>query len=103
MDWLSDLLNIALTFDYIKRINNVTYELINLETNEIYKDDTGKDLRGKKSFLVDYILTHNDFREQYINMLQNHISAENTRTVSLLDQETVKEIAEEANTLKDND
>ena len=39
LDWVNDLLEIALTFDFIHRVNNVTYELINLETGELYTDD----------------------------------------------------------------
>lgn len=102
MDWLSDLLQIALAFDYIHRVNNVTYELINLETGEIYVDAEGKQLRGKKADLIDYIVSHTDFRDNYITMLQDHISAENTR-VNLIDEETSKEIKEEAAQLKDAD
>lgn len=47
-DWINDLLEIALGFNFIKRVNNVTYQLINLETGEIYKDEEGRELKGKK-------------------------------------------------------
>ena len=103
MDWLSDLLSIALAFNFIHRVNNVTYELLNLETGEIYLDKEGKPLKGKKADLIDYILSNEDFRNEYVEMLQNHISAENTQKVNLIDAETAKEINAEAEQFKDAD
>ena len=61
MNWLSDLIQIALSFNYIRRVNNVTYELLNLETGEVYNDVDGQPLRGKKTDLVDYIIDHADY------------------------------------------
>lgn len=79
MDWLHDLIEIATTFDFIKRLNNVTYALVNLETGEILKDEAGNELKGKKKDLIDYINTHEAFRETYVEMLTDFISARNTK------------------------
>lgn len=72
--WLEDLLEIAEKFDFIKRLNNVTYSLVDLGTGEVYKDENGKELTGKKKYLKEYILDHPDFQKVYIEMLDRHIS-----------------------------
>lgn len=105
MDWLFDLLEIATTFDFIKRLNNVTYALVNLETGEMLKDDEGKELKGKKKDLIDYINTHDKFRETYVEMLTDFISAKNTKkdaSEHLLSKEDEAEIrTEEGSVVKD--
>lgn len=101
MDWLFDLLQIAVTFDFIHRVNNVTYELVNLETGELYKSSDGKDLRGKKADLIKYIKDDIDFQNEYVSMLQNHISSDNTLKTALLDDETSMEIEQEENSIKE--
>ena len=65
LDWLNDLLEIAIGFNFIHRVNNVTYELINLETGEIYLDENGNQLRGKKADLIEYIKTNINFQAEY--------------------------------------
>ena len=105
MDWLYDLLEIATTFDFIKRLNNVTYALVNLETGEMLLDENGKELKGKKKDLIDYILTHEEFKNTYVEMLQDYISSKNTKkdeNVHLLDAETEAAIrSEEGSVSKD--
>ena len=100
-----DLLEIATTFDFIKRLNNVTYALMNLETGEILKDENGKELQGKKKALIDYINTHDQFRETYVQMLTDYISSKNTKKDSaehLLSKEDEAEIRnEEGSVLKE--
>lgn len=97
LDYMGDMLQVALTFDFIQRINNVTYQLINLETGEVLKDEEGKDLKGKKAYLLDYLANHKEFKDWYFNMLNTYISASNTLTKHLLSEEEEAEIkAEEA-------
>lgn len=97
LDYMGDMLQVALTFDFIQRINNVTYQLINLENGEVLKDEEGKDLKGKKAYLLDYLANHKEFKDWYFNMLNKHISASNTLTKHLLSEEEEAEIkAEEA-------
>lgn len=97
LDYMGDMLQVALTFDFIQRINNVTYQLINLETGEVLKDEEGKDLKGKKAYLLDYLENHKEFKDWYFNMLNTYISASNTLTKHLLSEEEEAEIkAEEA-------
>ena len=95
MDWLSDMLQIAISFDYIHRVNNVTYEIVDLETGEVMVDEEGNQLRGKKQKLVEYIIDHKDFRDRYIDMLYRCISESNTKGIDLIDKETSSEINEE--------
>lgn len=95
LDWMNDLLEIALAFDFIHRINNVTYELINLETNKVYKDKDGNDLRGKKADLVKYIKDNIDFQKEYLAMLNRYISANDKSYGTLLDERANKEIDEQ--------
>lgn len=97
LDWVHDLLEIALTFNFIKRLNNVTYQLVNLETGEIYRDEEGNPLQGKKADLMNYIKTDIPFQVKYLDMLNKYISAEDTTYGSLLDARAAAEIdAQEA-------
>lgn len=91
-DWIHDLLSVALTFDFIHRINNVTYELVDLETGEVYKDADGNDLRGKKSDLIEYIKSNVGFQNKYLAMLNKYISKSDESYGELLDERTKAEI-----------
>ena len=92
LDWVNDLLEIALAFDFIHRVNNVTYELVNLETGELYTDENGNQLRGKKQDLIDYIKSNIKFQNEYLAMLNRYISASDTSYGSLLDERAAAEI-----------
>ena len=72
--WLEDMLEIAYKFGFIERVNNVTYKLTNLETGEVYLDKDGKPLIGKRKDLEQYIKDNVDFQNEYIAMLNKHIS-----------------------------
>ena len=98
-DYVGDLIDVALQFDFIKRVNNVTYELVNLSTGEVIIDsETGETLRGKKAFIIDYLKTHDTFREKYLEMLKHFISASNDK--SLLDKEAQAEIEAEEDAIE---
>lgn len=98
-DTINDLIDVALHFDFIKRLNNVTYALVNLSTGEVIVDsDTGETLQGKKAYLIKYLYEHDDFRENYLTMIKQYISAENDH--SLLDQEALKAIEAEENAIE---
>lgn len=92
LDWIHDLLEIAIQFDFIHRVNNVTYELVDLETGEVYCDDSGALLRGKKSDLLHYITSNIEFQTKYLAMLTKYISTDDASYGSLLDERTTKEI-----------
>ena len=103
LDWVNDLLEIALAFDFIKRLNNVTYQLINLETGEVYTDENGNLLQGKKADLLDYIKTNIPFQTKYLAMLNRYISASDDTYGSLLDERASAEIdAQEAAVAEDS-
>lgn len=97
LDWLNDLLEIALNFGFIKRLNNITYQLVDLETGEVYKDAEGNPLQGKKNDLLAYIKDNIAFQNTYLSMLNQHISASDASYGSLLDARASAEIdAQEA-------
>lgn len=98
MDWMRDLLEIAYKFDFIQRINNVTYQLVNLETGEIYNDENGNPLRGKRKDLENYLETNIDFQVNYLNMLHRYISASDDTYGSILDarEQSIIKAEEEA-------
>ncbi len=99
-DWINDLLEIALSFGFIHRVNNVTYELIDLETGEMYTDEDGDLLKGKKSDLVEYIKTNVSFQTKYLAMLNRYISQDETKSYGqLLDERANAEIDEQQNAI----
>lgn len=95
MMWLDDLLEIAYKFDFIHRVNNITYQLINLETGEVYVDpETGKELTGKRKDLEEYIKNNIEFQTHYIAMLNKYISASDDSYGNVLDAREQQEIKE---------
>jgi hypothetical protein len=97
LDWMNDLLEVALGFGFINRLTSVTYQLINLESGEVYKDENGNELTGKKAVLIDYIKTHPAFQNEYLAMLNRFISSNDKSYGSLLDERASAEIdAQEA-------
>lgn len=93
MMWLDDLLEIAYKFDFIHRLNNITYQLINLETGEVYVDqETGKELTGKRKDLEEYIKNNIEFQTHYIAMLNKYISASDDSYGNVLDAREQQEI-----------
>ena len=93
MDWLHDLLEIAIGFGFIPRLNNVTYQLVNLDTGEpLYDEETGRELKGKKGDLIDYIKTNIPFQAKYLAMLNRAITNEEASYGSLLDERAAAEI-----------
>lgn len=93
--WLDDLLEIAYKFDFIHRINNVTYQLVNLETGEVYLDEDGNELTGKRKDLEDYIKNNVDFQVKYIAMLNKFISGSSESYGNVLDAREQAEIKEQ--------
>ena len=83
--WMEDLLEIAYKFDFIRRINNITYQLINLETGEPYYDSEGNELKGKRSVLEEYIYSNIEFQNEYIAMLNRYICASGDSYGNILD------------------
>lgn len=95
VDVINDTLEVAMKYGFIYRPNNLTYILMNLDTGEVYKDD-GKEMKfAGKAKVVDYIKTHDKFREEYFDMLGRHISDSQNEGISLLDKESLDEIMEE--------
>ena len=110
--WMEDLLEIAYKFDFIKRINNITYQLINLETGEPYYDSEGNELKGKRSVLEEYIYSNIEFQNEYIAMLNRYISASgdsygnilNAREQAIIkaEEESVEAVAQKAILIEQN-
>lgn len=95
MDWMRDLLEIAYKFDFIHRVNNVTYSLVDLETGEIYTDENGNPLTGKRKVLEEYLMNNYEFQNKYLNMLHKYISASDNSYGNVLDAREQAEISEE--------
>lgn len=99
LDWINDLLEIALGFGFIKRLSTVTYSLVNLETGEVYKDEDGNDLTGKKAELLAYIKGNISFQTEYLAMLNRVISNEDNNYGNILDERTNAEIDAQQNAI----
>lgn len=99
--WMEDLLEIAYKFDFIKRVNNVTYQLIDLETGEIYKDENGNELIGKRKDLEEYIRTNIPFQKAYLAMLNKYITASDNSYGNILDAREQAEIKEQEEAVKE--
>lgn len=97
LDWINDLLEIALGFGFIKRLNNSTYALIDLCTGEILKDESGDELKGYKTKLVSYIRDNIDFQNKYLKMLNTYISNEDAFYGNLLDERANAELDAQQN------
>lgn len=93
--WLEDLFEIACKFDFIHKVNNVTYQLINLETGEVYLDENGNPLSGKRKDLKEYIITHIDFQNEYVKMLNKYISGSENSYGNILDAREQAEIKQQ--------
>lgn len=101
-DTVNDLIDVALQFDFIKRVNNITYELVNLGTGEVITDSTtGELMRGKKAFIIDYLKEHTEFRDKYLAMIKEYISASNDKSV--LDKESLRAIEAEEDSVENKE
>lgn len=102
LDYIHDLLEVAMKYDFIQRPTTQSYVLINLDTGEVYQDENGEDLKFVgKAKLIEYINENDEFREEYINMLNRHIS-QSTAKINLLNKEEMDEIfAQEASVSKE--
>lgn len=96
-DWINDLLEIALGFGFIKRLSTVTYSLVNLETGEVYSDESGDPLTGKKAELLEYIKANAAFQTEYLAMLNRVISNEDKNYGNILDERTNAELDAQQN------
>lgn len=102
MDWLHDLLEIAVSFDFIHRVNNITYQLINPETGEPLVDsETGAELKGKKADLLEYIKTNIPFQTKYLEMLNKAILNDEVSYGTLLDARASAEIDAQENAVSE--
>lgn len=104
LNWKRDLIEIATKFDFIKRPNNQTYLLINLETGEVLTDSvTGEELkfRGKQAML-DYLDSHIQFQNEYLRMVQKAIAAPDASYGKLLDAREEQELDAQESSVNGN-
>ena len=94
MDITHDMFVIATKFNFINRLNNVTYEVLNPRTLELMYDEENKPLKGSKKDLYQYFKTHKDFCEEYTLMVNEKLGDDNSLSGNLLDENTVNEIIE---------
>ena len=101
LDWLFDTFEVALKYEFIQRLSTQSYQLVNLETGEVYTDENGNPLKfvGKNK-LKEYLNTHVAFQTEYLSMLNRYISASSNRYGSLLDERSLNEIKAEENSIE---
>lgn len=95
LDATRDLIEVAVGFGYIQR-SGAIYQLVNLDTGEIYlKDEQPLKFKGKQE-LYDFLSNkrNSDFVKEYYNMLERHISASND-VKNILNEDTTNQILEE--------
>ena len=100
--WMEDLLEIAYKFEFIKRLTSVTYQLVNLETGEIYKTENGEELTGKRKDLEEYLYTHPKFQNEFMGMLNRYISASDDSYGEILDERDRVEIKSQEDSVDAN-
>jgi len=103
LDADGDMLEIALKYGFINRPNVQSYELINLDTGEVYTNiDTGEPCKFRgKAALIEYLNNHPEFKKDYIDMLDRNIASA-TAGKSLLDEDTLKGILDEEDSVEGN-
>ena len=100
--WMEDLLEIAYKFEFIKRLTSVTYQLVNLETGEVYKTEDGKELTGKRKDLEEYLCTHPKFQNEFMGMLNRYISTSDDSYGEILDERDRVEIKSQEDSVDAN-
>lgn len=101
IDWLHDLFEVALRYEFIQRPTMQKYRLVDLETGEIYQDADGKPLEfvGKEK-VREYFREHVDFQAKYVSMITKHISQKNNRYGALLDERMLSEMHQESESVE---
>lgn len=101
LDWLYDLLDVAMKYEFVERPTLQRYRLIDLETGEIYTDEEGKQLEfvGKDK-LRTYLRENVSFQKKYIDMITKHISQKNNKYGSLLDERQLSEMGTESDQIE---
>ena len=96
LDWVTDLLEVAVKYDFIQRPNNMTYIPIDLRNGEPYLQEDGSILKfvGKQK-LKDYIRDNVEFQVDYLKMLTEHIQASSNQYGSLLDKRQLEEMTQQ--------
>lgn len=104
LDWVADLLEVAIKYEFIQRPNNMTYVLVNLETGEPYQDINGNILKfAGKQKLKDYLRSNVEFQNEYLAMLNKHIQASSNQYGSLLDARQLAEMTEQEHSCEKDD
>lgn len=94
VDTLTDLIEIITKYEIAERVSSMAWRLVDPFTKEPYKDEDGNDLKfvGKQK-MIDYIKTHDEFRQMYEQVVSNYINHIG-QDISLVDDETMKQILE---------
>ena len=98
VDWMSDLFEVAVKYEFIERPTLQKYRLVNLLTGEIYKDkETNEPLEfvGKEK-LKKYFMSHIEFQNTYLAMVTEYICQQRKGCGSLLDERMLAEMKAES-------
>lgn len=101
LDVLTDTLEVALKFGFIKRPTMQSYCLVNLDTGEQMEYD-GKELKFVgKAKLIAFFKENPEFTESYVEMLTKHMSNAATG-FNLLDEDDLQSIMDEENSISNS-
>lgn len=99
VDTIFDLLEVALKAGFINTPTNKSFELVNLLTNETYKDvETGTDLVFEaksgdeaKKMLIAYLQEHPTFVESFSKMINEYLSR-SKKKLDLIDEGIINDL-----------
>lgn len=101
MDKVWDLIQIGELIHAVEKLNQATYRLVNPLTGEVLYDENGKELKGYKSKLLEYLDSHPKFKDEFYNLTVKSLSASND--ISLLSDEEREELDKEEESIDTKD
>ena len=93
MDWKTDLLEVALKYDFIKRPTTQSYVLWDLVNDKAYTNADGSEKKFVgRAKLLEYLDSDVAFQNEYIKMLYDYIAETSKSYGSLLDESEREEL-----------
>jgi hypothetical protein len=100
VDTITDLIEIITKHGIAKRVNSMTWQLVDPFTGEILQDENGNELTFTgKGKMIDFIRNNDEFRAEYEKLVSDYIN-DAKRDISLIDEDDLKHIQEVESQLK---
>lgn len=94
IDTITDLIEIITKHGIAKRVNSMTWQLVDPFTGEILQDENGNELTFTgKGKMIDFIRTNDEFRTEYEKLVSDYIN-DTKRDISLIDEDDLRHIQE---------